>query len=58
MNLTNQQIQDFQNLYWKHFKVKISKETARRRGLDLVRLTKTIYSNNNLTFEKHEKQSS
>jgi len=40
--LTDQQINKFQTLYYKHFGEKISKEEAYEKGMRLVNLVKVI----------------
>lgn len=42
MDFTDQQISHFQELYFKHFDERISKETAIKKGERLVRLVQTV----------------
>lgn len=51
MNLTNEDITKFQNLYKKYFGEEISKEEAYQKGMRLIRLLKIIIKNN----QKNEK---
>lgn len=43
MQLTNEQIAEFQELYRKHFSEEISHEQAHEEGIKLVRLMQLIY---------------
>lgn len=43
MQITDEQIREFQDLYKKRFGVEIDKEDARERGLRLARLIELVY---------------
>ena len=43
MALSDEKIEEFQNLYKEHFGVEISKEDARENGIKLLRLISILY---------------
>ena len=53
MELTDEQIEKFQELYKTRFGIDISYEDAKDRGLKLIRLVKVVY--NPITKEEYKK---
>ncbi|MCE9643078.1 MAG: hypothetical protein K8Q97_01990 [Candidatus Andersenbacteria bacterium] len=56
MEFTDQQLSQFQQLYFKHFHEKITKEKAAAKGERLIQLVKTVYESKAARHKQQERQ--